>query len=179
MKRFLVVTITCCDRPGIVERVTDVVVTHGGNWEESRLARLGGDFAGIVMVSVPAEQADELTAALTSLANDEMTVTIKDTSPAAPTTRGEHLLCTLRLEGADHEGIVHDVSAYLAKQDINVEAMETEVVAAPMTAAPLFHMKAQLSIPPSLTIEDLRDNLLLIAEQLGVSIDVVPVREQP
>jgi len=131
------------------------------------------------MVSVPAEQADELTTALTSLANDEMTVTIKNTSPAAPTMRTEHLLCTLRLEGADHEGIVHDVSAYLAKQDINVEAMETEVVSAPMTAAPLFHMQAQLSIPPSLSIEDLRDNLLLIAEQLGVSIDVVPVREQP
>ena len=53
MKSFLVVTITCPDRPAIVERVTDMVVAHGGNWEESRLARLGGDFAGIVMVSVP------------------------------------------------------------------------------------------------------------------------------
>ena len=61
MKSFLVVTITCPDRPGIVERVTDVVVAHGGNWEESRLARLGGDFAGIAMVSVPSERADELT----------------------------------------------------------------------------------------------------------------------
>ena len=86
MKSFLVVTITCSDRPGIVERVTDVVVTHGGNWEESRLAQLGGDFAGIVMVSVPAERADELTTALASLANDEMTVAVKGTSPVAPGT---------------------------------------------------------------------------------------------
>ena len=179
MKSFLVITITCSDRPGIVERVTDVVVAHGGNWEESRLARLGGDFAGIVMVSVPTERADELTTALTSLANDEMTVAVKDTSPVAPDTRTGHVLCTLRLEGADHEGIVHDVSAYLAKQGINVEAMETGVVSAPMTATPLFHMEAQLNVPPSLTIDDLRENLLLIAEQLGVSIDVVPAQEQP
>ncbi len=121
MKNFLVVTITCSDRPGIVERVTDVVVTHGGNWEESRLARLGGDFAGIV----------------------------------------------------------HDVSAYLAKQGINVETMETGVVPAPMTATPLFYMQARLDVPPSLTIDELRENLLLIAEQLGVSIDVVPAQEQP
>ena len=34
MMSFLVVTITCFDRPGIIERVTDVVVTHGGNWED-------------------------------------------------------------------------------------------------------------------------------------------------
>ncbi len=179
MKNFLVVTITCSDRPGIVERVTDVVVTHRGNWEESRLARLGGDFAGIVMVSVPSERADELTTALAALANDEMTIAVKDTSPIAPAKRTGHVLCSLRLEGADHEGIVHDVSAYLAKQGINVETMETGVVPAPMTATPLFHMEARLDVPPSLTIDELRENLLLIAEQLGVSIDVVPAQEQP
>jgi glycine cleavage system regulatory protein len=175
MKRFLVVTITCSDRPGIVERVTDVVVAHGGNWEESRLARLGGDFAGIVMVSVPPDRAKELTAALTALADDEMTVAVKDTSPVDPNDRAGHVLCSLRLEGADHEGIVHDVSAYLAKQDINVEAMETEVVAAPMTATPLFQMEARLNVPPTLAIDELRENLLQIAEQLGVSIDVAAV----
>ena len=179
MKNFLVVTITCSDRPGIVERVTEVVVAHDGNWEESRLARLGGDFAGIVMVSVPSDRAAELTTALTSLADDELTIAVKDTSPAAPVARAGHVLCSLRLEGADHEGIVHDVSAYLAKQHINVEAMETGVASAPMTATPLFHMEARLDVPPSLTIDELRENLLLIAEQLGVSIDVVPAQEQP
>ena len=178
MKNFLVVTITCSDRPGIVERVTDVVVEHGGNWEESRLARLGGDFAGIVMVSAPPERAADLTAALTALTADEMTVAVKNTSPLAPVESDQHVLCTLRLQGADHEGIVHDVSAYLAKQNINVEAMETEVVSAPMTATPLFHMEAQLAVPASLTIDNLRHNLLAIAEQLGVSIDVTPAQEQ-
>jgi glycine cleavage system transcriptional repressor len=173
MKHFLVVTITCPDRPGIVEHVTDVVVAHGGNWEESRLARLGGDFAGIVMVSVPNEQANELTTALASLADDEMTIAVKHTLPITPSTQVGHVVYTLRLEGADHVGIVHDVTAYLAKQQINVEAMETNVVAAPMSATPLFHMEAQLDVPPSLTIDDLRENLQHIAEQLGVDIDVV------
>ena len=174
MKSFLVVTITCPDRPGIVERVTDVVVAHGGNWEESHLARLGGDFAGIVMVSVPPERVNELTTALASLANDEMTVAVKGVSPSAPARREGHMLCLLRLEGADHEGIVHDVSAYLAKYGINVDSMETELVAAPMSATPLFHMEAQLSVPSTLTVEELRENLLLIGDQLGVDIEVAP-----
>jgi glycine cleavage system regulatory protein len=176
MKSFLVVTITCPDRPGIVERVTDVVVAHGGNWEESRLARLGGDFAGIAMVSVPSERSDELTSALTSLADDEITIAVKNTSPGTPTKRAGHALCLLRLEGADHEGIVHDLSAYLAKEGINVETMETEVVAAPMSATPLFHMEAYLDLPPSMTIDKLRENLLLIGDQLGVDIEVTPAK---
>ena len=56
MKTHLMVTITCPDRPGIVERVTEVIESFSANWEESRMARLGGDFAGIVRVSVPAEK---------------------------------------------------------------------------------------------------------------------------
>lgn len=178
MKSFLVVTITCVDRPGIVERVTDVVVAHGGNWEESRLARLGGDFAGIARVSVPSERADELTSALASLADDEIAIAVKTTSPTTPTEREGHVLCLLRLEGADHEGLVHDLSAYLAKEGINVESMDTEIVAAPMSATPLFHMEAQLDLPPALTVDMLRENLLLIGDQLGVDIEVAPAEEQ-
>ncbi|MCA9123851.1 MAG: glycine cleavage system protein R [Planctomycetaceae bacterium] len=174
MKSFLLVTITCPDRPGIVERVTDVVVAHGGNWEESRFARLGGDFAGIVMISVAADRAEKLTAALSLLATDKITVAVKRTSPNVQAASKEHTLCVLRLKGADHEGIVHDVAAYLAKHNINVESMETELVAAPMSAAPLFQMEAQLELPVSLTIEDLRENLQLIGDQLGVDIEVAP-----
>jgi glycine cleavage system transcriptional repressor len=177
MKTFLVVTITCPDRPGIVERVTDVVVAHGGNWEESRLARLGGDFAGIVLVSVLPQQAHALTAALTALTHDEMTVTVKKASSSVQAVRPGYTLCSLHLEGADHEGIVHDVTAYLSRQGINVEAMETTIVAAPMSATPLFQMEAQLAVPPSLTIDVLRDHLRSIGDQLGVGIEVQPLRQ--
>jgi len=172
MKRYLIVTITCQDRPGIVEQVTDVVVAHGGNWEESRLARLGGDFAGIVMVGVSAERADELKKSLATLSGDQMNVTGKETSPEPTASREAHTLCSLRLEGADHEGIVHDVAAYLAGRGVNVESMETEVGSAPMSAAPLFHMQARLNVPPSLTVDELRKELLPIGEQLGVEIAV-------
>mgnify|MGYP002625532764 CR=1 FL=1 len=174
MRSFLVVTITCPDRPGIVESVTDVVASHVGNGEQSRLARLGGDFAGIVMVSVPPERVDELTMALAELTNGEMTVAVKSTSPSVPAASEGHTTCLLRLEGADHEGIVHDVSASLAEHGVNVEAMETEIVAAPMSVTPLFHMEAHLDLPPSLTIDELRESLLSISEQLGVVIKIAP-----
>ena len=39
MKTLLMVTITCPDRPGIVEQITQVVIRYSANWEDSRLAR--------------------------------------------------------------------------------------------------------------------------------------------
>lgn len=171
MKTYLVVTITCPDRPGIVERITEVLVQQAANWEASRMARLGGHFAGMVLVSVAPDKADPLAAALRVLADEQMTVVVKVTQPAADAS-ASGTLYELRLTGADHEGIVHKVSAYLASQGINVEAMETEVVPAPVTATPLFQMEAQINVPPGLTVTELRGNLDRIGDELGVDIEV-------
>ena len=44
-------------RTGLVEALSQVVAQHDGNWLESRMARLGGQFAGILRVGVPDAQA--------------------------------------------------------------------------------------------------------------------------
>jgi glycine cleavage system regulatory protein len=171
-KTFLIVTITCPDRPGIVERITQSVVRYGGNWEDSRLARLGGDFAGIVMVSVPAAQAVSLEQALLQLADEHTTVTIKTSRADAPEAGASHALYQVHLTGADHEGIVHRVSAYLASRGINVESMETHLTRAPMSAAPLFHMTAKIKVPAEVTRDELDQSLSQIGDALGVDIEL-------
>ncbi|TAG29046.1 MAG: hypothetical protein EAZ36_04850 [Verrucomicrobia bacterium] len=45
MTTHLVLTLIGRDRPGLVRTVASVVALHGGNWLESRLCRLGGEFA--------------------------------------------------------------------------------------------------------------------------------------
>jgi glycine cleavage system regulatory protein len=174
MRVQLMVTITCPDRPGIVERVTEVLVGFSANWEESRLARLGGDFAGIVKISVPQEQADALATALRQLADGSMSVLVKTTQPEAADDWAGYALYELRLVGADHEGIVHGVARYLAGQGINVEELQTETVPAPITAAPLFQMQARIKVPPRLPLAELQANLERIGDELGVDIAVSP-----
>ena len=49
----LVLTVIAQDEPGIVETLSQTVSDHGANWLGSRMARLAGEFAGIVEVSVP------------------------------------------------------------------------------------------------------------------------------
>ncbi len=45
MQRMLVMTVIGQDRPGLVDSVAELVAAHGGNWLESRMSRLGGQFA--------------------------------------------------------------------------------------------------------------------------------------
>ena len=56
MQGSLVMTVIGADRPGLVDSLAGIVEVHGGNWMESRMSRLGGQFAGILRVQVKAEK---------------------------------------------------------------------------------------------------------------------------
>ncbi len=171
MKTFLVVTITCPDRPGVVERITQVVFGESANWEDSRMARLGGEFAGIIKLSAEEDRVDRLVEALEQLADDETRVAVRRTSEPSSAGASPQLV-TLSLSGADHEGIVHRVSALLASNKVNVESMETSVVPAPVTASPLFQMVARVLIPAGVDATVLNRDLSQLAESLGVDIEL-------
>ena len=52
-----VFTFVGADQPGLVEQLSQTVAEHGGNWLESRMSELAGQFAGIVKVEVSQAQA--------------------------------------------------------------------------------------------------------------------------
>ena len=53
MPTSLVLTVLGEDRPGLVEALSHIIAAHEGNWLESRMAHLAGQFAGILRASVP------------------------------------------------------------------------------------------------------------------------------
>ncbi len=59
-------TVIGADRPGLVGRLSGVIADLDGNWIESRMAHLGGQFAGVLRVEIPAEREQELLTALRS-----------------------------------------------------------------------------------------------------------------
>jgi glycine cleavage system regulatory protein len=167
MRTSLVVTVIGEDRPGIVEELSAHVLAAGANWEESRMARLAGKFAGLLRISVDADRADELARALRTLDAGGLTVVAErggDAPPAAPRT------FHLELLGDDHPGIVRDVSRALAQHGVNIDELETDVTGAPMTGDPLFRARARLAIPSSVTVEQLRLTLETLASDLMVDL---------
>jgi glycine cleavage system transcriptional repressor len=170
VKAELLVTSVGEDRPGIVARLTEVFVKHGANLEESRMAILGGEFAAIMLTTLPEEKVPELQNALGKLKDEGITVTTKLTRRLeAPKGFTQY---TLILSGADHEGIVHNVAARLRDKMVNIESLETEVINAPLSGIPLFTMKATLQAPAGLRVEDLRSSLAEIANAESVDIEL-------
>ena len=78
----LVLTAIGDDRPGLVDALSGAITAHGGSWEESRMARLGGKFAGIVAVELPEHQVAGLRAALAEIEGLRITVDGAGDEPA-------------------------------------------------------------------------------------------------
>lgn len=172
MKTSLVLTVIGDDRPGIVEALADEVLAIGANWEESRMARLAGKFAGLLRVSVESDLAADLSARLRALQANLTVVVEETTDDPGPERR------TLKLElvGNDRPGIIRDISRALADQHINIEELETDVTSAPMTGDLLFRAQATLRVPPSVTLDTLRRQLEALAAELMVDLSLDPVQ---
>jgi glycine cleavage system regulatory protein len=133
------------------------------------MARLAGRFAGILLVTVDAEQADRLLGALRNLQERGLKVVVeRSAGNERPTTRA------LRLEliGNDRPGITRQIASALAARGINVDELETQCEAAPMAGGMLFKLTADLSCPPSLDLAELRDALETLANDLMVDLDL-------
>src|SRR5207302_9069509 len=115
----LVMTIIGNDRTGLVRSLAGIVAAHGGNWLESRMCRLGGQFAGILRIHVPAENQAALTSALKALHSQGLNVVVHADPDPAETGAGEGKITALTLLGHDHPGIVRDITSALARHGVN------------------------------------------------------------
>lgn len=168
MSTTLLLTVVGTDRVGLVEALAKRVAAAGGNWESSRMARLAGQFAGIVLVTIDDARADALVAELRGLDSAGLQVLARTIKPPASTVGGERV--QLELTGADRPGIVRDVSQILASRGINVEELESELASAPMSGEALFKASALLTVPPSVALSDLRSALEALGGELMVDL---------
>ncbi|QXI28051.1 glycine cleavage system protein R [Pseudomonas vanderleydeniana] len=163
----LVLTVFAPDKAGQVERIAQCIAAHGGNWLESRLSRLAGQFAGILRIGVPAEAHDELIDALQALAHQGIRVLVAES--------GIEQSCTwkpiaMELVGNDRPGIVRDITRLLSEQGVNLERLVTDMRPAPMSSEPLFHAEAILAVPLTLSLDTLQASLEALADDLMVEL---------
>lgn len=175
MNAILVLTVIGPDRPGLVETLSRTLAEHGGNWQQSRMARLAGHFAGVLQASVPTTQVEPLTGALAALAAQGLNVNIVSGQEELPGSAARRL--TLEVVGQDRPGIVRDITTILAAKGINVEALDTEYTSASWSGENLFQASAELTLPADVDLHELRDSLEALADELMVdlSLDGAPL----
>lgn len=170
MPRDYVLTLTGPDRIGIVEEVTGLLLERGGNVSTSRMARLGGEFAILLLVALPERGDAGLDDALRGLADRGYKATLTPAARAGAEAHPDWRPYRIEVHGADHEGIIHEVASYLAGHGISIESVESETTPAPITGVPLFAMTAEVVVPPRLADEDWRAGLGQLEGRLNVEI---------
>ena len=169
----LVMTVIGPDRTGLVESVARVVAGQGGNWLESRMCRLGGEFAGILRIELPVEKRQPLLNALQELQGRGLTIVIRPDEAAASDKSGRP--ARLEIVGHDRPGIVREITSALARANVNVEEFSSELVSAPMSGETLFKAVARLQLPAGGNNAALKIELEKIAGDLLVDISFAEV----
>ncbi len=169
MQTHLVLTVIGRDRPGLVSAISETIAAEGGNWLDTRMASLAGQFAGMLLVAVASEKADALAAALRRLEGEDLRLVIARSdagAPAAARTVG------LDLVGHDRPGIVRDLSRVLAAQKVSITELETERTSGSFSGEPMFRARARLTLPDDLDIMKLRQSIEALANEMMVDLSL-------
>ena len=170
-KKAILITVSGPDRPGMVSALADVVAAHDGNWLESRMANLGGQFAGIIRIEVDESRQEGLLTAAQALHSSALNVALLPVEDAQISPAGRDV--ELELLGQDQPGIVRDISRVLSDAGVSVQAFDSFLEEASMAGGMLFHAHAHLSVPEELGTEQLHERLQSLSDSLMIDINLV------
>ena len=152
------------DRPGIVAAVTDALAMHGANLEDCAMSQLSGQFAMVLVVSTDADRAPDLEAHVRSAtAAFELDIHVRPIHDGALQSETTHLVSVY---GADRQGIVRDVSGWLAGHGINIRDVETRVLP---SDPPTYAMLVEVSLPGGVSEDSLVTAFADAGEGWGVT----------
>jgi glycine cleavage system regulatory protein len=159
----LILTVIGPDRPGLVRALSRTVAAHGGSWLESRMARLGGQFAGIVRVEAP----DALLPALHALESEGLRIAVTS-GAASPPSEGARLI--VEVVGHDRPGIVRDIAQVLAAHDANIEELTTDAASGSFSGETMFRATAHVRVPDAAAEAAIRAGLEHLGNEMMVDI---------
>jgi glycine cleavage system transcriptional repressor len=160
------------DRPGIVAKVTAVLLRHGVNVEDSQMAILRGHFAMTLILAPPAEVdraqlAHDLDTAAAELGLEALA--LRDVEPLTSATPEPTYLVTVY--GVDHPGIVHAATRTLAELGVNITDLNTQLVAAG-GEQPLYALLMEVAVPRDVPVADVERALAATAELETVDLSL-------
>ncbi|HMO69003.1 MAG TPA: ACT domain-containing protein [Novosphingobium sp.] len=165
MNTRVILTVLGTDRPGLTRALADAVMASDGNWLESQLARLGGQYVGAVLVDLPQAQVESLRAGIEAIAASGLAITIV---PAGEEPEPARRFLGIEIVGQDRPGIVREVTGALAALGANIEEFSSSTENSAWSGEPLFKARARTTIPDALTVDAVREGLEAISSEIMV-----------
>ena len=171
--RHFAVSVVGRDRPGIAAAVSEVLLEHRGNIEDSQMTILRGHFTIMLIVSIPGEvDAERLQSDLASV-HERLgleAVVVNEVTEMEPSVQAlaTHIVSVY---GVDHPGIVHAVTSNLARQQVNITDLTTRLISA-RGGEPLYAMMLEVVVPSGLSAEKVEESLRAVREREGVELTI-------
>jgi glycine cleavage system regulatory protein len=162
----LILTVVGPDRPGLVRALSEAVAARGGSWLESRMVRLAGQFAGVVLVEAP----DSLLDDLRGLERQGLRIVVQGGVAGAAIVPAAQPRLALEVVGNDRPGIVRDFARVLADSGVNIEELTTGVASGSFSGETLFRATALVRAPNAAAVDAVREGLEQLGNELMVDI---------
>jgi len=164
MREYLVITALGADRPGVVNDLSETILETGCNIDDSRMMLLGGEFAIILMLSGDGEAVEKLNNEKEKLEEKTgLKIISKLTQPRETTSN--LLLYDVEITSMDEPGIVHHVTEFFSRQNINIQSLTTDSYAAAHTGTPMFSMKLLIEVPASFSVSKLKQEFSNLCDE--------------
>ena len=160
----LIISFITADRPGIVKTLSDLITQHKGNWKKSSLHQMSGVFAGVIEISVPADNSQALSDQLMALDGFKMQVELVQQHDSTPGT-----LLVLELTANDRVGIVQEISSTIHQHAGNLLKLVSTEEIAPHAGHALFKAKVTITADEK-ALDTMIDALENLADDLMVDI---------
>jgi glycine cleavage system transcriptional repressor len=163
---------------GIVAELTDALFGMGCNLLDSSMTLLRGEFAIILMLSLPTDMTiNELAKRVTDLEKRlGFTLHLRELSEAelVQAEEEESNGYIISVYGADKPGIVSGVTRKLAEMGVNITDVETKRTSpgASGKGEPIFIMVLEVTAPGSVKTDHLTRDMKATAAELGVDVSV-------
>jgi len=158
------------DRTGIVSELSKIITNNGSNIKKSRMTKLAGDFAIIMLIEsiISKNKIEE------SLSTLNLSISIKNATKVINQSNNK-IKKMIHLSGADNEGLVYSLTDFLSQNKINIQNLITEIIQAPITGINLFSMKATITIPKTISIKMFEEKIDILKNNLQVDIKLTDV----
>ena len=167
MTKHIVISALGDDKPGIVRSISKQVLDAGGSITDSRMSVLGDEFALMMLVDGTDEAIERITSLLPEMEkNLDLTVIYKETSNADKSE--SRLPYTVEIVAMDNPGIVHEVTAFLSSQKVNVEEMATSSYPAAHTGTKMFSIEMSISVPGDANISSLKTSFMDFCDEINL-----------
>lgn len=169
----LVITAVGPDRPGLVDHLTRELGKFDCNIADSRMVNLRGQFAIVMLVQMPDDQAPPLRQALAQAgAQVGLRIDLAEARQQADVRAG--VPYRIRTYAMDQAGLVHQISHLLHEHEVNIEDLTTRLEHGPHTGTPLFSMDMIVTVPPHIRLASVRADLEALCARLNCDLDIDP-----